>query len=261
VSSAILDLDRAATTPVHAEALAAMQPYFRERYGNPSSVHAIGREARRALEEAREAVAAAVDGEPAGVVFTSGATEAIDLGVAGLLARRPGGHVVSSLAEHSATVAALRQAERRGHRVTWLRPDALGVIGPESTIAALRDDTVLVALMRVNNETGVVTDLSGVGAAVRERGGVLLVDAVQAFGYEALSLAALGADLLTLSAHKIEGPKGVGALVMAAGVRLEPRQRGGGQERGLRAGTPSVANAVGFGVAARLAAGSWGQRA
>jgi cysteine desulfurase len=261
VSADLLDFDRAATTPVHPDALAAMQPYFRERYGNPSSLHAAGRAARRALEEAREAVAVAVGAEPAGVVFTSGATEAIGLAVAGLLALRPGGHVVTSPLEHAATLAAVREAERRSHPVTWLRPDERGVIEPDAVVAALRDDTALVALMRVNNETGVVTDLSGVGAAVRERGGVLLVDAVQAFGHERLTLDALGADMLALSAHKVEGPKGVGALVMAPGMRLEPQQRGGGQERGLRAGTMSVANAVGFGVAARRAASGWEARA
>lgn len=260
--AAAIDLDRAATTPVADEALAAMLPYFRERAGNPSSVHAAGREARRALEEARERVAASVGADPADLTFTSGATEALHLGVLGTLAARPAGaHVVSASSEHSAALEAVRAAERGGARVTWVDPDPDGTVAEGAVVAALRDDTALVVLMRVNNETGVRTRLAGVGAAVRERGGVLLVDAVQALGYEDVGLAALDADLVALSAHKVEGPKGVGALAMRRGRRVEALLRGGGQERGRRAGTVPVPLAVGFGVAASRAATGWQERA
>ncbi len=259
-SGAAIDLDRAATTPVHADVLAVMLPYFREHAGNPASVHAAGRRARRAVEEARERVAAAVEVEPRQVVFTSGATEASHLAVHGLLARAPGAHVVSSLSEHPAVLEALRAAERRGHQVTWLRPDGDGRVSDDALQAALRDDTALVALMRINNETGVRHDLAPLRAHLAERDVRVLVDAVQAFGHETTSLSALGADLLTLSSHKIEGPKGCGALILAAGVTLEPQQRGGGQERGLRGGTVDVPAVVGFGVAAERAA-DWRARA
>jgi cysteine desulfurase len=257
----VLDLDRAATTPVHGDVLAAMLPYFTERSGNPSSLHAAGRLARRGLETARERVAEAVGAQPPQVVFTSGATEAIHMAVFGVTAARSGAHVVSAASEHAATVAAVRAAERAGAAVTWLRPDRHGVIEPDAVAAVLRDDTALVALMRVNNETGVVTDVARIASSVHARGGLLLVDAVQAFGYERVDLAALGADLLTLSAHKIEGPKGIGALVLAPGVRLEPLIAGGGQERGARGGTPAVASAVGFGLAAARAAAGHASRA
>jgi cysteine desulfurase len=261
VSTATLDLDRAATTPVHGDVLAAMLPYFRERAGNPSSIHAAGRLARRGLEAARERVAEAVGAPAAAVVFTSGATEAIHLGIHGVLATRPGGHVVTAVTEHAATIAACRAAERAGAAVSWLRPDERGSISPESVLDALRDDTALVALMSVNNETGVLTDVASVAEAVRGRGAVLLVDAVQAFGHDDVTMGTLGADLLALSAHKVEGPKGIGALVVRPGVRLEGQIGGGSQERGLRAGTPAVASAVGFGVAASRAAAGWRARA
>jgi cysteine desulfurase len=256
-----IDLDRAATTPVADDVLAAMLPYFGERAGNPASTHAAGRLARRGLETAREQLAAAVGAAPSGVVFTSGATEAIHLAVHGLLAGRPGAHVVTSPLEHAATLAACRAAERAGARLTLVAPDAHGVISPEAVLAALRDDTLLVALMRVNNETGVVSEVAALGEAVRARGGRLLVDAVQAFGYDSVTLEALGADLVALSAHKVEGPKGVGALVLRGGVTIEPLVGGGSQERGLRAGTSPVPLAVGFGVAAERAASGWRERA
>ncbi|CAN5803077.1 cysteine desulfurase family protein [soil metagenome] len=250
-----IDLDRAATTPVHVDVLDAMLPYFRERAGNPSSIHAAGRMARRGLEEARERVAAALRAAPSAVIFTSGATEALHLGVFGTLASRgERAHVVSAVTEHAATLAAVRTAQRRGAEVTWIEPDADGVIDPDEVVRALRDDTALVALMRVNNETGVITDVARVGDAVRERRGALLVDAVQAFGMEEVSLDAFRADMIALSAHKVEGPKGIGALVVRPGLRLEGVTLGGAQERGLRAGTPAVASAVGFGVAAEFAA-------
>jgi cysteine desulfurase len=260
VASRLLDLDRAATTPVAEEVLAAMLPVFRDVAGNPSSIHAAGRQARRLLEEARERVAAAAGTPPGGVVFTSGATEAIHLAVLGVMASRPNAHLITSALEHAATLSACRAAERAGARLTLIAPDERGVVTPDAVISALRDDTALVALMRVNNETGVLTDVAAVGQRLREHGARLLVDSVQGFGYEPTNLAALGADLLALSAHKVEGPKGIGALVLRTGVTIEPLVGGGSQERGLRAGTSPVPLAVGFGVAAERAAAGWRER-
>ncbi len=255
-----IDLDRAATTPVHPEVLAAMLPYFRERSGNPASVHAAGRRARRAVEEARERVAAAVEVKPRQVVFTSGATEALNLAVKGFLAKRPGAHVVSCLSEHAAVLGAVRACERAGHPVTYLRPDEAGRVPDEALAEALRPDTALLALMRINNETGVRHDLAPLRSRVDELGAAVLVDAVQAFGFERCGLAFVGADLMAVSSHKVEGPKGCGALVLADGVTLEPQQRGGGQERGVRGGTVDVPAVVGFGLAAERSA-DWSARA
>lgn len=249
----MIDLDRAATTPVHEDVFAAMLPFFTKHAGNPSSVHAAGRVARRAVEDAREHVADALGVQPRQVVFTSGATEALHLAVHGSLAARPGAHVVASQAEHPALLEALRTAERHGHPVTWLASDPDGRVAPAALLDALRDDTALVAVMRVNNETGARNDLSAVRAACASRGALVLVDAVQAFAFERVDLGACGADLLVVSSHKVEGPKGCGALVVADGVTLEPQQRGGGQERGLRGGTVNVPAVVGFGRAAQRA--------
>lgn len=258
--TAPIDLDRAATTPVHPVVFEAMRPYFGQHAGNPSSLHASGRVARRAVEDAREQVAAALGAAPRQVVFTSGATEALHLAVLGSLASRPGAHVVASAAEHPALLEAVRAAERRGHPVTWLASDPDGRVADAAVQAALRDDTALVAVMRVNNETGVRNDLRSLRAACVGRGARVLVDAVQAFGYEPVDLATCGADLLVVSSHKVEGPKGCGALVIGDGVTLEPQQRGGGQERGLRGGTVDVPAVVGFGRAARRAQ-DWTERA
>ena len=256
----LIDLDRAATTPVQREVLAGMLPYFSEQAGNSSSLHAAGRRARRAVEEARERVAAAVGARPRQLVFTSGATEALQLAVHGFVAGQPGAHVITSLSEHAAVLEAVRSCERRGHPVTWLRPDAAGRVSADALLAAVRPDTALLALMRVNNETGVHHDLSPLRAEFAQRGVLVLVDAVQSLGYEAVSLEALGADMLALSSHKVEGPKGCGVLVVADDVTLEPQQRGGGQERGLRGGTVDVPAVVGFGLAAERAA-DWQARA
>lgn len=248
-ASAPLDLDRAATTPVHPDVLTAMLPYFSQHAGNPASVHAAGRRARRAVEESREQLAAAVEVRPRQVVFTSGATEALHLAVHGTLATRPGAHLLAASSEHAALIEALRSAERRGHPVTWLQPDHDGVVQHDAVLEALRPDTALLALMRTNNETGVQHDLAPLRERLRAAGVTVVVDAVQALGYEALSLEGCGADLMALSSHKLEGPKGCGALVLAEDVSVEPQQRGGGQERGLRGGTVDVPAVVGFGAA------------
>lgn len=257
----VLDLDRAATTPLAPEVREAMLPWLGAAGANASAVHGGGRAARCALEDARERVAAAVGAAPTEVVFTSGATEADQLALVGVTATRPAGHLVVGRGEHPAVVRAAEQLEARGHPVTWLAPGPDGRLSPDAVLGALRDDTLLVAAMRVNNETGARNDVAEIAGVVRAfshdaRGpGVhVLCDAVQSLGLEPLRRDELDADLLVLSAHKAGGPQGIGALVLRAGVELVPQAWGGAQERGRRAGTSPVALAVGFGVAAELAA-------
>ena len=252
----VLDLDRAATTPLLPEVRDAMLPWLGAAGANASAVHGGGRAARRALEDARERVAAAVGAAPSEVVFTSGATEADQLALVGGAATCPGGHLVVGRGEHPAVVRAAEQLEALGYPVTWLAPGPDGRLAPDAVRQALRDDTLLVAAMRVNNETGACNDVAGIARAVRERStrAHLLCDAVQSLGLESLRRDELDADLLVLSAHKSGGPQGIGALVVRAGVELVPQAWGGSQERGRRAGTSPVALAVGFGMAAELAA-------
>lgn len=250
-------LDHAATTPLDAGVLRAMLPFLEETYGNPSSVHRVGQRARKGVERARERVAEAVGVQPRQVVFTSGATEADDHAVFGVMARAEGGLVVGAT-EHAAVLRAADRLEAAGRDVVRVAPDEDGVIAPAAVRDALeaqarRAGTALVAVMLVNNETGVLADAAALSASAHAFGALYLCDAVQGFGAERVSLDATGADLLTLSAHKVYGPKGVGALVMAPGVEPEPLLAGGSQERGHRPGTHAVPAIVGFGEAAALA--------
>ncbi len=256
-------LDNAATTRPHAAVVAAVVEAMRGAFGNPSSPHALGLEAERAVKAAREAVAALLGAHPDQVVFTSGGTEAINTALKGIAAayRREGRHAVTAAAEHPATLAAMRHLEEDGFEVTVLPVDGQGLVDPAAVRAALRPDTLLASFMLVNNEVGSVQPVAGIAAAVREhrqatgRPCFLHVDAVQAVGRLPVSFAQLGADLLSLSGHKFHGPKGVGALVVGEGVRFRPLLAGGGQEGGRRSGTENVPGIVGLGKAAKLAAG------
>ena len=260
--NAPLYFDNAATTPLDPRVAAAMQPWLGGRVGNASSAHAFGTEARLAVEDARSAVAALIGATAREIVFTSGATESDNLAILGLArglrAHRGGrpGHLVSARTEHKAVLDPLLQLAREGHAVTWLDPDGDGVIDPAAVAAALRPDTVLVSLMHVNNEIGVIQDIAAVGALCRARAITLHVDAAQSVGKIPVDVAALQADLLSLSAHKFHGPQGCGALYVRVPCRplLQPLQFGGGQERGLRSGTLPVQQIVGLGAAARIAA-------
>jgi cysteine desulfurase len=254
-------LDHAATTPVDPRVVAAMQECLgvEGTFGNPSSVlHAPGRAAARRVEEARAAVAALIGAAPEEIVFTSGATEADNLALLGLMRpnRDRGRHLVSFRTEHKAVLDPLRELEREGFEVTWLTPDRDGAIDPEAIRAALRADTLLVSVMQVNNETGVLANLAAIGRVCRERGVLLHSDAAQGVGREPIDVRALGVDLLAFSAHKLYGPKGIGALWVGPRARtwLKPIIHGGGQERGLRSGTLATHQIVGFGVACELAA-------
>jgi cysteine desulfurase len=254
-------LDHHATTPVDPRVLEAMTPYFSRVYGNPSSRgHVFGWEAEAAVDAAREALAGVLGASPKEIVFTSGATEADNLAIFGVarLPGREGGHVVTAVTEHPAVLDACRRLEREGFGVTYLRPErSTGTISPERVREALTDRTFLVSLMTANNEIGVLLDVAGVGAVCRERGVLFHTDAVQAFGKVPFDLAALPVDLASVSAHKLYGPKGVGALFVRARhprVRLEPMLHGGGQERGIRSGTLNVPGIVGLARAAEIAA-------
>ena len=246
-------LDYAATTPLEPLVLQAMLPALNADYGNPASLHRAGQRARSAVETAREQVASAINAQPREITFTSGATEADNHALRAYASQFLGGHIVTSLLEHAAVLSTCRYLETQGWRVTYLEPNTRGEITVNAVQEALQPDTFLVALMLVNNETGVVTDIPAISQTVHEAGAVLFCDAVQAFGVMNVNVQTLGADMLALSAHKVYGPKGVGALYVKRGLELPAFLLGGEQERGLRAGTLNVPAIVGFGRAAELA--------
>ena len=258
-------LDYAATTPVDPRVAELMWSYLGPEgdFGNPgSSTHAYGQRARQAVEQAREQVAALINADPREIVWTSGATESDNLALKGALRALNGPktgpaqrHLITCQSEHKAVLDTCRALEREGCRVTYLAPQADGRIDLASLEAALSDDTALVSLMHVNNETGVLQDIAAVGALTRPRGVLLHVDAAQSAGKIPIDVKAMQIDLLSLCGHKIYGPKGVGALYVGRRprVRLEPLIHGGGQERGLRAGTLATHQIVGMGACCALA--------
>lgn len=247
-------LDNNATTPVDPRVREEMLPFLGEKFGNPSSPHAAGREARHAVEKARDQVAALLGAAAGSIVFTGGGTESIATAIRGALAAQPGKrHVVTSSIEHSATKNLCEQLERDGCEVTRLGVDAGGRPDLAEFAAALRDDTALVSVVWANNETGVLFPVEEMARMADERRIVFHVDAVQAAGKIAIDLARVPAHLLSLAAHKFHGPKGAGALFVRPGLGLPPLLRGGGQESGRRAGTENVPGIVGLGAAADLA--------
>ncbi len=257
-------LDYAATTPLDPRAFEAMLPYLKPDgfFGNPASSHAAGFKARAAVERARSQVATLIGAEPGEIVWTSGATEANNLAIKGALEFRSGGlgfkgaHVVTSRTEHKCVLDTCRYVETQGARVTYLTPDRQGRFAVEQFIGALLPDTQLVSLMWVNNETGVVQDIERLAPVLRERGILFHVDAVQAAGKLPLNLQQVPIDLLSLSAHKLYGPKGIGALFVRKRprARLAPQMHGGGHEQGMRSGTLATHQIVGMGAAYAAAA-------
>jgi cysteine desulfurase len=253
-------LDHHATTPVDPAVVEAMLPYFSERFGNPSSrSHAFGQEAHAAVEAARQQLASLIGAVPEEIVFTSGATESNNLAVRGAARAQEerGRHLVTSVLEHPAVLEPCRGLAHAGFDVTEVKAGSDGVVDPRDFEAALRPDTVLVSLMAANNEVGTLQPVAEIGALCRERGIVFHTDAVQAVGRVPVDVSAWAVDLMSLSAHKMYGPKGAGALYVRRGrrprLKLQPQAEGGGQERGIRSGTLNVPGIVGFGVAAVLA--------
>ena len=251
-------LDNSATTPVDPRVAAKMIPYLSESFGNPASrSHAYGWEAETAVEEARAHVAALLNADPREIVWTSGATEGDNLALKGAahFYRAKGKHIVTLKTEHKAVLDTVRELERQGFEATYLSPEPNGLLDLETLKAAIRPDTILVSVMMVNNEIGVIQDIAAIGEICRHKGIIFHCDAVQAVGKVEIDLAKLNVDLMTVTAHKVYGPKGIGAQYVRRKprVRIEPQIHGGGHERGMRSGTLATHQIVGMGEAFRLA--------
>ena len=248
-------MDHSATTPVAAEVLVAMLPYFSHRFGNASSLHGFGREAKEALEESRQRVARLLNAHPGEIVFTSGGTESDNLALRGIAYknRNSGRHIITSQIEHPAILETCRSLEQEGFSVTYLPVNREGLIELSELERAIRPDTILISIMHANNEVGTIQPLEEVGRLAADRDIYLHTDAVQTVGKIPVDVEAIGADLLSLSAHKLYGPKGVGALYIRRGTKMQSLSTGGGHERNLRSGTENVAGIVGLARAADLA--------
>jgi cysteine desulfurase len=248
-------LDYAATTPTHPEVLQAMTPYFHEIFGNPSSIHTCGQEARGAIEKARASVARLIGADAEEMIFTSGGTEADNFAITGaaLANKKKGNHIITTAIEHHAVLETCKSLGRRGFRVTSLPVDEYGMVSPGDVKKALTPQTILISVMHANNEVGTIQPLGEIGKIARAAGVLFHADAVQTVGHLPIDVNELGLDLLSMSAHKLYGPKGIGALYIRKGTPLVPFMHGGGQEKGRRSGTENVPGIVGFGKAAEIA--------
>jgi len=256
-------LDYAATTPTHPEVVKEMLPYFTDTFGNPSSIHSHGQEAKGAIEEARVKVAELIGARDEEIVFTSGGTEADNFAIKGVAFanENKGDHIITSSIEHHAVVESCKFLERRGFRVTYLPVDTAGLVDPDDVKRAITDKTILISVMHANNEMGTIEPITEIGRITREAGIYFHTDAVQTTGHIPVDVNELGVDLLSMSAHKLYGPKGVGALYIRKGTKLIPFMHGGEQERRRRASTENVPGIVGFGCAAELALREIGEEA
>lgn len=254
-------LDYAATTPTHPEVLKAMLPYFSEVYGNPSSIHTCGQDARKAVEEARASVARLIGADEEEIIFTSGGTEADNFAITGaaFANEKKGKHIITTVIEHHAVLETGKFLEKRGFKVTYVPVDNYGMVAPDDIKRAINPGTILISVMHANNEVGTVQPLEEIAEIARERGVLFHTDAVQTVGHIPAEVNKLGVDLLSMSAHKLYGPKGVGALYIRKGTPVTPFMRGGGQERERRAGTENVPGIVGFGKAAEIARREMGE--
>jgi cysteine desulfurase len=250
-------LDYAATTPLDPRVLEAMMPYMTEHFGNPNSIHSFGREARRAIDEAREKIAQLLNCQPSEIVFTSGGTESDNLALRGIAEayRHKGNHIVTTAIEHHAVLRTCKALEDMGFFVTYLPVDEHGLVSPEQVAEAVNERTILVSVMHANNEIGTIEPIAEIVRAVKEKRPDTIVhtDAVQTVGHIPVDIQELGVDLLSFSAHKFYGPKGIGGLFVRKRVRLVPQITGGGQERNRRSGTENVAAIVGMAKALELA--------
>jgi cysteine desulfurase len=248
-------VDHAATTPIHPQVVQAMLPYLDTHYGNPSSIHGMGRKARGAIDQARRVIASSLHVEPSTLVFTSGGTEADNMALVGvaLANQHKGKHIITSMIEHHAVLHTCQFLEQLGFEVTYLPVDQDGRVRVNEVEEALRDDTILVSIMYGNNEVGTIQPITEIGQLLRNKATYFHTDAVQAFGIDSLNPKAIGIDLLSASSHKINGPKGIGLLYVQPDVRLNPMMYGGTQERNRRAGTENLAAIVGFAEATQIA--------
>ena len=248
-------MDHSATTPVAPEVLEAMLPYFSEKFGNASSLHSFGLEAKEALEESREKVAGLLGAKPEEIIFTAGGTESDNLALKGIARKnqKSGKHIITTRVEHPAILECCRKLEKEGFEVTYLPVTNEGLVEIATLESAIRSDTILISVMHANNEVGTIQPLEEIGRLAAEKDIYLHTDAVQSVGKIPTDVNKLGVDLLSLSAHKLYGPKGVGALYIRNGTRLESIIQGGGHERGLRSGTENIAGIVGLARAAVLA--------
>lgn len=248
-------LDHAATTPVDPEVLHEMLPYFSQSYGNPSSIHSLGQEARTAIDKSRAKVAALIDARSDEIVFTSGGTEADNLAIIGTAcaSETKGNHIITTQIEHHAVLEACKSLQSRGFRTTFVPVDRYGMVDPDAIRRAITARTILISVMHANNEVGAIQPITEIGRVAREKGILFHTDAVQTTGHIPVNANELGVDLLAISAHKLYGPKGVGALYVRHGTRIASFMHGGGQERGLRSSTENVPGIVGFGKAAEIA--------
>jgi len=249
-------LDNAATTPVDRKVVRAMMPYFAEKCGNASSLHSKGREAKEALEKARKIIARSINAKIDEIIFTSGGTESNNLAVKGLAfsyEERKGkkGHIITTKIEHDCVLNACKWLEKQGWKVTYLDVDKEGFVSPDELEKAITKDTVLVSIIHGNNEIGTIQNLEGLGKICKERGVLFHTDACQSYTKTELNVKKMNLDLVTLNAHKIHGPKGVGALYIREGIKITPLAHGGGHEKGLRSGTENIPGIVGFAEAVK----------
>lgn len=241
-------MDHSATTPVDSRVVEAMLPYMNEKFGNASSIHSFGRVAKVALEEARERIAGFCGAHANEIYFTSGGTESDNMAIQGIVRQlaNKGNHIITSMIEHHAVLHTCEWLEKEGFEVTYLKPDEYGMIHPEAVARAIRDDTILVTIMHANNEVGTINPINEIGQIARERGVVFHTDAVQTFGKMPINLSQLPVDLMSMSGHKIYGPKGVGILYVRKGIKLKPITFGGAHERNRRPGTENIPGVIGL---------------
>jgi cysteine desulfurase len=249
-----LYLDYAATTPVDPRVLKAMEPYFSEKFGNTMSLHSFGQEAKTALEESREIVADLMGAKPSEVIFTSSATESNNLALKGVAFanRKKGNHIIISSIEHSCIMESAKWLEEQGFEITRLKVDKYGLVDPEDVKKAIKKETILVSIMHANNEIGTIEPIEEIGKICKERGVYFHTDAAQSFGKIPINVNKMNIDLMTVSSHKMYGPKGAAALFVREGTKIEPILHGGGHEMGLRSSTVNVAAIVGFAEACKI---------
>ena len=246
-------LDNAASTPVHEKVIEEMLPFFREEYGNPSSIHRHGRLANIAIQNARKRIAALINADSNEILITSGGTESNNTVIYGLASQSKGRQIITSSIEHDAILEPCRYLEQKGYRISYLPVDQYGLVNPADLEKEISGDTCLITIMFANNEVGTIQPIKEIAQIAREKNIIFHTDAVQAVGKIPIDVKGLGIDLLSISSHKLNGPKGVGALFVRNGIKISPLILGGGQERGLRSGTENVASIVGFGMACKLA--------